>query len=239
MIVRWNFGSNLSEVSGGYSGAGGGFIEIQLGALGLHVFQNVVYSQKSWAGMALSIASGNTPCTPSKVCSKPDNGTNGVFIDGNIILDNGVPMLTSAGQPWGAVEIMGTNPVVQNNFIRGWSSDAFYDWIFTYDASSNSYAGNGTIDFLNNTACGSFAGSTSGMINNPEAGSKAVPTVITGDTFAASCANIAPPALYPQIVVAPEILDGSGGTNALVKSALAGPNTYWADVNANLNAAFP
>ena len=65
VVVRWNFGSNLSEVSGGYVGAGGGFIEIQIGSLGLHVDQNVIYSQKAWAGMALSIASGNVPCTPA------------------------------------------------------------------------------------------------------------------------------------------------------------------------------
>jgi len=239
VVVRWNFGSNLSEVPGGGVGAGGGFIEIQIGSLGLHVYQNVIYSQKAWAGMALSIASGNEPCTPSNVCSKPDNGANGVFIDGNIVLDNGVPALTSVGEPWGAVEIMGTNPIVQNNFVRGWATDFFYDWIFSYDASANTYGSNGTIDFLNNTACGSFAGSANGMIDNPEASSAPVPTVITGDTFSSSCSSMAPPALYPQIVAAPEILDSAGGINAITNSVIAGPNTYWPNVDANLNSTFP
>ena len=164
---------------------------------------------------------------------------NGIFIDGNIILDNGVPQLTSVGEPWGAVEIMGTNPIVQNNFVRGWATDFFYDWIFSYDGSSNAYGSNGTIDFLNNTACGSFAGSVNGMIDNPEASSAAVPTVVAGDTFSSGCSSIAPPALYPQIVAAPEILDSAGGMNALTSSVIPGPNTYWPNVNGNLNSSFP
>jgi hypothetical protein len=235
VTVRWNFGSNLSEVPGcATCNVGGGFIEIQLGALGLHVYQNVIYSQKNWASMAESIASGNTPCTPANKCSPPDNGKNGIFIDGNIVLDNGVPKLTSIGQPWGAIEVMGTNPILQNNFFRGWASDFFYDWIFSYNASTNTYGSNGTITMTNNTSCGSLVGSVAGMAG-PEDGSAVVPTVSSGNTYSANCANIAPPALYPQVVVAPELLDSSGGMNAIVNSQIPGPNTYWPNVNANLN----
>ncbi len=235
-IIRWNFGAN-QRASSDYTG---GFIEAQLGTLGLHIYQNVYFSKASYQGMALSIASGNTPCTSGGMCQPIDNGLNGVFIDGNIILDNGEGTNQSNEC---AVEIMGTNPIFQNSYIRGWPGQGMYAWIFSYNASNETYGSGGTITVHNNIGCA--APDQSSFNVGPEGsganwGTVGVTVNYSNNTYNSSCSNIpAPPALYPQMVAPPEVLDSQGGTNAIVNSPHAGPNTYWPNINSHLNYVYP
>jgi hypothetical protein len=241
VIVRWNFGAGQGLGSGGT----GAFIEIQVGALGLSVYQNVWYSQYPgrWEGMAFSIASGNTPCTETSPtmsgCSPLNSGSTGVTIDGNIVLDNNQPV--GATDNMAAFEVMGTNPIVQNNYIRHWPYLGIYSWIFGYNASSSThYTGNGTLTIANNVACDTYgANSTTFPVFGNE-GSNGVPfdsspiaVNSSSNTYAPSCANVeAPPALYSEIVAPPDLLDSSGGMWAISNSSATGPNTYWPNINA-------
>ena len=230
VVVRWNFGANQSYGSG----ETGAFIEIQLGTAGLDVYQNVYYSENSghYDGMALSIASGGIPCSGQSNghfigCLPLDDGQHGVTIDGNIILDNNIP--AGVTDNMGAIEIMGVAPLVQNNYIRHWAGLGMYTWIFSY--SNGVYSGNdGVVTIANNTGCDAYNTSTFSSFSNEGDGNgpfdKSPITVdYSANSYSASCANVAaPPALYPQIVAPPDLLDSKGGMWALSNSSVSGPN---------------
>lgn len=241
IMVRWNFTSNMNPSQGGFSP-----IEIQISTTGLHVYQNVTYSTAPgrYVGAAMSIASGGVPCTgggPSAFtgCLPPENGVNAVFIDGNINLDNGI--LGPTPNNWGGIETMGPTPLVQNNYERGWSSGAFTGWMFVYNASGNYDLPNAEpVAFQNNTFCDVAAGQVTSVsqLVSPEDGRTPVVIGAGGNVYNASCAGLAPPALPPQIVAAPGLLDGTGGLSAITNSAIPGANTYWPTVNAHVNDSY-
>ncbi len=235
VILRWNFGANQAWMWA--TVVQFSFLEIQLGSPGLHIFQNVLYSTapNQYNGSALSIASGEEPCTTS-ACVAPENGTSAVFIDGNILLDNGLP--STLGQGWGGIETMGVEPVVQNNYQRGWGSFVYTGWIFAYDAASNSYSvpASAPLYVQDNTACGITGVSSASQLVSSEIAAQTSDNLGTGNTYSSSCANLAPPALPPEMVAPPDLLDANGGMNALTSSPNAGANTYWPNINANLNS---
>jgi len=135
--------------------------------------------------------------------------------------------------------VMGALPLVQNNYIRHWAGIGMYTNIFGYDASSKSYSyANGVLAVQNNTGCDGYDMTTFDSFGNEGNGgvpfdSNPITVNYSGDQYSASCASIAaPPALYPQVIVPPELLDSTGGMWAITNSTDTGPNTYWPNINA-------
>ena len=243
VTIRWNFDShqNAGFNTKDFDALGFSMMEVQGAVGGVMIYQNVFYSLDNFTGSAMSIASGGVPCTGGTNgaftgCAAPqlNGGKSGIVIDGNIILSNG---LTGAPGNNAGIETMGPTPLVQNNFARGLGDLAFGAYIFQYNPATNNYTQTTSgeqLYFQNNVGCNL---GDNGLLST-DASNITLQNIssLPNNSYSATCANTAVPALPNRIVVAPELLDGSGGLNSLAAdNVIPGPNTYWPNVNKNLN----
>ena len=181
--ARWNFGAGIGGVA---------LVEAQNGPNGLLVCENVFYSKAGGAssGIGLSIATGGT--------NGGGVGAVNVVLDGNIILDDGLPTVNSNdASQWDAMEVMGTTPTVRNNFVRRWGSGAIFSNV------------TGTPIVTGNTFCATgyaYPLGTEPGWNSSIASLPSMSQVEMSNTIAASCSGVAIPPLPSPVRVPPDLL---------------------------------
>ena len=181
--ARWNFGAGIG---------GEALVEAQNAPSGLLVCQNVFYSKTIGEnnGTGLSIATGGV--------DGGGVGATDVVLEGNIILDENQPTVNSSNaSQWDAMEVMGTTPTVQNNFVRHWGAGALFANV------------TGTPVITGNTFCATgyvYPIGTEPGWNSSIASLPSMSQVAMTNTIAASCNGVVIPPLPSPVRVPPDLL---------------------------------